>query len=209
MLNADFHIHTHYSKCSNLKPSDIVRKAVSMGYDVIGVVDHNSIKGGLEVKKLAGKRLLVIPGEEIMTEDGEVIIFLSDGKYNRNLVEICERARSMNHYVVFPHPFDYMRISVLGNIEKVKNVDAMEVFNSRVILDRFNLMAEEYAEKNGIPKIAASDSHFLEEIGNVKCILNCERNIDSVFRCIKSGKVKFNVKKSSVMMHLKSTARIL
>ncbi|MFH1229839.1 MAG: PHP domain-containing protein [Candidatus Aenigmatarchaeota archaeon] len=209
MLNADFHIHTHYSKCSNMKPLDIVRTAVSRGYDVIGVVDHNSIRGGLEVKKIAGRKLLVIPGEEIMTEDGEVIVFLSDGKYNRNLVEICERAKSMNHYVVFPHPFDYLRLSVLGNINKIKNIDAIEVFNSRVFLDSFNKMAEEYAQKRGIPKVAASDSHFLEEIGNVKCSLDCERSIDSVFECIKKGNIRFSVKKSGIMMHVRSTARIL
>jgi predicted metal-dependent phosphoesterase TrpH len=209
MLNADFHIHTHYSKCSNMKPSDIVKKAVSMGFDAIGVVDHNTIKGGLAVKKIAGKSLLVIPGEEIMTNMGEVIVFLSDGRYSRDLLDVCERAKDLNHYVVFPHPFDYMRLSVLNNIKKVNKIDAIEVFNSRVFFSRFNKIANEYAEKNSIPKIAASDSHFLEEIGNVKCRLNCERNVDSVFECIKKGKIHFNAKKTPFAMHLRSTLKII
>jgi predicted metal-dependent phosphoesterase TrpH len=208
MLNADFHIHTHYSRCSNMNPLDIVRTAVSRGYDVIGVVDHNSIKGGLEVKKIAGRKLLVIPGEEIMTSGGEVIVFLSDGKYSRDLLDVCDRAKDMNHFVVFPHPFDYMRVSVLDNIRSIKNMNAIEVFNSRIYLNKFNLMAKKYAEVNKIPKVAASDSHFLEEIGNVKCSLNCERSIDSVFECIKQDKIKFKVKKASIRVHLKSGIRL-
>jgi predicted metal-dependent phosphoesterase TrpH len=209
MLNADFHMHTHYSKCSNMKPQDLVKTAISRGYDVIGVVDHNSIKGGLEAKKLAGRKLLVIPGEEIMTDMGEVIVLLSDGKYSRDLIEICERAKDMNHFILFPHPFDYMRVSVLGNIKKVGNIDAMEVFNARIWLDKFNRMAMDYAKRRGIPKVASSDAHFLEEIGNVKCELNCESNVESVFDCIRKDKLKFHVRKTTVMMHLKSGVRII
>ena len=124
MIKADFHIHTYYSKCSNMKPKDLVKTAISKGYDVIGVVDHNSIKGGLETKKIAGKKLLVIPGEEIKTDNGDVIIFLSDGKYNRNLIDVCERCKEMGHFLVIPHPFDFLRFrsSILQRIKKAKNL---------------------------------------------------------------------------------------
>jgi predicted metal-dependent phosphoesterase TrpH len=208
MLKAGFHIHTFYSKCSNMKPEEIIKIALSKGYDVLGVVDHNTTKGGILTKKIAGKKLLIIPGEEIETEHGEIIVFLSDGKYNRNLIEICERAKDMNHFLVAPHPFDFLRFktSLISNIDKVKNlVDAIEVFNSRVMINRFNVMTDKYATKNKISKIAGSDAHFPEEIGNATVYLSCERNVDSVFNFIKKNKIRFESKKSSIYFHFKSS----
>lgn len=207
MLKADFHIHTKYSPCSNMKPRDVVKTAIAKGYDVIGVVDHNNIKGGIETRKIAGKKILVIPGEEIMTNYGEIIVFLSDGKYNKNLIDICERAKDLNHFLVIPHPFDFLRFRTClrHHIKKIKNfIDAIEVFNSRTLLNKFNLMAKEYAIKNKIPPIAGSDAHFLEEIGNVKVYLDCKKNISSVLKYIRSNKIKFEGKRSPIFVHFKS-----
>ncbi len=207
MLKADFHIHTGYSPCSNMKPEDIIKTAVSKGYDVIGVVDHDSIKGGIKTKRIAGKKILVIPGEEIKTRYGEIIIFLSDGRYNKNLIDICERAKDLNHFVVVPHPFDFLRfiICLKGKIREIENfVDAIEVFNSRTLFNHFNDLANRYATRNKIPKIAGSDAHYLEEIGNATAYLDCKRNVDSVFKCIRKNKVRFNGKRCSIRVHLKS-----
>jgi len=204
MLKADFHVHTFYSKCSNMKPIDIVKNALIKKYDVLGVVDHNTVKGALLTKKIAGKRLLIIPGEEIMTGQGEVIVFLSDGKYNRNLTDIFERAKEMNHFFIIPHPFDFLRRNYFKNdILKVKP-DAIEIFNSRVLINRFNEIAERYAEENKIPKIVGSDAHFIEEIGNATTLIDCESGIESIFKCIKKNKLKFQYRKSSIIPHFKS-----
>jgi len=207
MLKADFHVHTHYSKCSDMKPRDFVKMALKKSYNVLGVVDHNSIKGGIETKKIAGKKILVIPGEEIKTNYGEIIVFLSDGKYNRSLIDICERAKKLNNFIVIPHPFDFLRIRTClrNNMDKIKDsINAVEVFNSRVMISLFNKNAERYAIKNKIPKIAGSDAHFMEEIGNVECFLNCERNVDSVLDYLQKDKMKFKGKMTSPLSHLKS-----
>jgi predicted metal-dependent phosphoesterase TrpH len=208
MLKADFHIHTCNSPCSNMKPETVVRTAISKGYEVIGVVDHNNVKGGRLVKKIAGKRLLVIPGEEIKTDAGDIIVFLSDGKYNRNLVNICDRAKRLNHFVVVPHPFDFLRYgaSLKGSLDIIKDkVDAIEIFNSRIVVRRFNEMAKEYAKKNGIARIAGSDAHFPEEIGNVSVYLDCKRNVNSVLNCLRKNKIRFKGKGAGILSHVKST----
>jgi hypothetical protein len=191
-----------------MNPKNIIKTALKKDYDVLGVVDHNNIKGGLKTKKIAGGRLLVIPGEEIKTNYGEIIVFLSDGNYNRNLFDICERAKSMNHFIVVPHPFDYLRRGVKDNIDKVKKMDAIEVFNSRVWVNRFNLIAKAYAEKNKIPQVVGSDAHFLEEIGNATAFLECEKNIDSIFNCLKKNKLKFSYKRCSIYSHFKSNVNL-
>lgn len=207
MLKADFHLHTYYSKCSNMKPVELVKIAILKGYDAIGVVDHNKIAGGLAVKKIAGKKLLIIPGEEIMTRHGEIIVFFSDGKYNRDLVDICERAKDENHFIFAPHPFDFLRFrnSLRDNIEVAKKyLCAIEVLNSRVMINWFNDMAREYSIKNRIPQLAGSDAHFIEEIGNVTCFLNCESSIDSILDYLRKNKIIFQGRKCSLTAHFKS-----
>ena len=206
MLKADFHIHTFYSSCSNMKPEDIIKTALSKNYDVIGIVDHNTVKGGILTKKIAGKKILVIPGEEIKTNEGEVLVLFSDGKYNNNLIDICERCKEMGHFLIIPHPFDLFRFrtSIMQKINKIKNIDAIETFNSRIMMDKFNLIAKNFSLKNRIPQIAGSDAHFYEEIGNAAVFLDCERNVDSIVDCIKKNKIKFKCKKTSLYPHIKS-----
>jgi len=209
MLKADFHIHTFYSPCSNMRPEEIVKVSVSKGYDVLGVVDHNNIKGGNLIKKISGKKILIIPGEEIMTNLGEVIVFLSDGKYNRNLDDICERCRQMNHYLIVPHPFDFLRFSasIRHHLMHVKHADAVEIFNSRCLFNRFNSMAKEFSIQNKIPQIVGSDAHFYEEIGNVTAFLNCEKNIDSIFNFIRKNNMRFEHMNAGIKPHIKSLFR--
>jgi len=197
-----------------MNPRDLVRVAASKGYNVLGVADHNTTKGATVTKRIARKGIMIIPGEEITTNYGEVIVFLSDGKYNRNLEDICERAQDENHFIVVSHPFDFLRKgSIKSNIEKASKIDAIEVFNSRVVLQRFNERAEEYAKINNIPIIAGSDAHLVEEIGNVTCILDCDRSVDSILSYVTKGKLVFEGRKSSLLVHLKSSiikqARVL
>jgi len=51
-IKADFHIHTHHSPDSGSSASDIVARARQLGLDVIGIADHNTTKGAVEVRNL-------------------------------------------------------------------------------------------------------------------------------------------------------------
>ena len=65
-MKYDLHIHTNYSKCSNLKPREILKMAKKRGLDGIAVADHDTMKGGIAVfKENKNKNLEVIKGEEI------------------------------------------------------------------------------------------------------------------------------------------------
>lgn len=205
MLSADFHLHTCFSRCSDMSPRDLVNRAIFKKLDVIGVVDHDSIKGGIAAKRIAGKKILVIPGEEIKTEFGDMVVFFSDGKYNGSIMEICERARQENAFIFIPHPFDALRHSMGKNAYRIKKyTDAVEVFNSRCMSPRANEKAERFAEENSLPAIGGSDAHFLGEIGNVSCKADCEKNIDSVFACIKKEDIEISGKKTPFILHAKT-----
>jgi len=103
-----------------------------------------------------------------------------------------------------PHPFDMLRRVSIGNKITMIKPDAIEVFNSRVLINKFNRMAEDYAKKNKIPRIAGSDAHFVEEIGNVSAFLECDRNLDSVLEFISKNKMKFRGVRSPIKYHLRS-----
>ena len=176
-MKYDLHMHTHYSKCSNLNPEILLKLAKKSGLDGIAVTDHHEIKGALEVKKLnKDKDFEVIIGEEISTNYGDVLVYyLSKKIYEINFFEVIDEVRKQGALITIAHPF---RTTLIHNhkfklpIEKIKNkIDAIECFNART-LPGDNRKAIDAADKLNIAKTAGSDSHFFFEIGTAYTIFN-------------------------------------
>ncbi|MBU5575184.1 MAG: PHP domain-containing protein [Candidatus Aenigmarchaeota archaeon] len=202
MINADFHIHTCLSKCSVLKPNEIVELALKKKLDVIAITDHNNIKGAEIVKKIAKNKILVIKGVEIKTYEGEILILNPSKVYKGNLIEVCEEAIKDNAIIIAPHPFDLMRNSIRDNIITIsKYLSAIEIFNSRAIFQMFNKKAMETAKKLKIPGIVGSDSHTKYEIGRVKNIFDCEKKEEEIFEKLRRGEFKIFYRKSPAWVH--------
>ena len=91
-MKYDLHMHTHYSKCSNLKPEILLKIAKKRGLNGIAITDHNVVEGALKVKKLnKDKDFEVIVGEEISTDAGEVLAYylnkeIKKGKFKVDFV---------------------------------------------------------------------------------------------------------------------------
>ena len=177
MSKYDLHMHTHYSKCSNLKPETILKLAKKLGLNGIAITDHNEIKGALEVKKLnKDKNFEVIVGEEISTNCGDVLVYYLDKKIEEiDFFAAVRQARNQDALVILPHPF---RTTLVSNhkfqlpLEQVKKkIDAIECFNART-LPGDNKKANAAAERLGIAKTAGSDSHFFFEIGTAFSIFD-------------------------------------
>lgn len=160
-MRADFHMHTKYSP-----DSFTTLKAVKKMCDRHGLfpvfTDHGTINGGLDYRKKYGE---CIVGEEIETKSGEVIgLYLNETIPNHlDLHETIDMIRAQDGLVYLPHPFDAVRSSSLKRHD-VK-ADIVEVFNSRVAFQRYNEMAERFAEENGFLKAVGSDAHFGRHIG--------------------------------------------
>lgn len=188
----DLHIHTRYSKCSNLKPETILKLAKKHKLNGIAITDHHEIKGALEVKKLnKDKNFEVIVGEEISTNYGDILVYYISKKINEiDFFAVVDEARKQNALIAIAHPF---RTTLIHNhkfqlpIEKVKNkIDAIECFNART-LPGDNKKANIVAEKLKIAKTAGSDSHFFFEIGTGYTIFD-----GSLRKAIKNQKIKVN-----------------
>ena len=168
---ADFHIHTRFSRDSILSEEKFIRVALERGLTHVAITNHNNVEGAVAVRDRARElgvddQLHVILGEEVSTADGEVVGLFLERTIPRGLSadETADEIHAQGGLVSIPHPFDPFRASHIREVPLTRladagKIDAMEVFNSRVTLQRHNLQAAEFAARYGIPGIAASDSH--------------------------------------------------
>jgi predicted metal-dependent phosphoesterase TrpH len=173
---ADFHIHTRFSRDSVLKEETFIRLAIERGLTHVAITNHNNVEGAIAVRDKVRElgledRLTVILGEEVSTSDGEVVGLFLERTIPRGLSanETADEIHRQGGLVSIPHPFDPFRKShikpgPLHNLAEMGKIDAVEVFNCRVTLQRHNLEAVEFAKRYEIPGIAASDSHSSFEV---------------------------------------------
>jgi len=165
----DLHIHTKYSKCSSLKPKDIIRIAKKRGLNGIAVCDHNTIKGALEVSRLNKDNAFeVIIGEEITTDKGEILgLYIKKEIKPGDFFRVISDIRKQNGIAIVAHP--YVSIGLARKKADVnaviKKVDAIEGINARSLFKFENKKAQAKAKKENISVTAGSDSHFKFEIG--------------------------------------------
>jgi len=165
-------MHTWHSKDCGTPPRDLVRRARKVGLTCIAVTDHNTIRGALEVQKIAPPELKVIVAEEIKTPHGEITGFFLREEVPPGLSpeETCRRIKEQGGLVSIPHPYDRYRRSVLDKdvLDSIlPMIDIVEVFNARTPLLRDSDRALQFAERHGLLKGAGSDAHCTWELGHV------------------------------------------
>ncbi|HQE50405.1 MAG TPA: PHP domain-containing protein, partial [Fervidobacterium sp.] len=153
----DLHIHSKYSFDSLLSPRTILKVAKKKGLTGIAVTDHNTIRGGLEVRKINKDRdFTVIVGSEIQTDIGDIIgLCVNEEIKSRISIEVIEEIKDQGGYVVLPHPFRGHKL----NQYIIELSDAVEVFNGRSTAEE-NFKALELAKRYNKPFTAGSDAHF-------------------------------------------------
>jgi len=70
-IAVDLHIHSVLSPCadSDMTPNNIVNMALLKGLDAIAITDHNSCDNVGAAMKVAGDRLIIVPGMEVQTRE--------------------------------------------------------------------------------------------------------------------------------------------
>ncbi|HHY00740.1 MAG TPA: PHP domain-containing protein [Methanothermobacter sp.] len=196
-MRYDFHTHTKYSHDGFIEPYQLVKAAKRRGLSGIAVTDHNTIKGALKVKKYDNSDFKVICGSEISTERGEVIgLFLNDQIESHLFEEVVEEIRDQGGMVIIPHPFDGIRKNgIYPDKSDIKFIDAVEVFNSRCLSQKYNDQANRFAKENELGIVAGSDAHFAREVGNAGVIIKEE----DIRKVITRGNVEIFGEKSSLL----------
>ena len=117
-----------------------------------------------------GRDLIVIPGEEVKTDDqGEVIgLFLREEiPRGMTFAETVAAIREQEGVVYLPHPFDRMHaIPFPATLHRhLHEIDVLEVYNARLLFEGYNDEAVRFARKYGLPAGAGSDAHVLQGVG--------------------------------------------
>jgi predicted metal-dependent phosphoesterase TrpH len=168
---ADLHLHTSWSHDCSIDVDDLLDHAEAEGLGAIAVTDHNVIGGALEaVERARGRRLIVIPGEEVKTDDqGEVIgLFLREEIPRGMSFDATVAAiRAQGGLVYLPHPFDRVHaIPEPATIHRhLAEIDVLEVYNARLLFETYNEEALRFARKYNLTPGAGSDAHVLAGVG--------------------------------------------
>jgi len=192
-MRLDLHVHSHFSPDSSSAIEAILKKAHEARLDGLAITDHNSVQSFFDAARLVkdlGLDLVIVPGAEISTAEGHLIV-LGD----RNLVpaglsvsETVARAHDDGGIVVAPHPYELFRngIRSLRN----KSVDAVEAFNSRHLLGISNYLATRSAAKLNLGVTGGSDAHSVETVGFgfTEVPIANGLNVGEILRAIKDGR---------------------
>jgi len=143
--------------------------------------------------------------------------------------ETVEKIHDEGGLAIVPHPFSFYRNGLLSKNKKTttslvktidpltafKNtdstadtdfgfnsryIDGVEVLNARYVIGYSNFRANKLANKNNLAKIGASDSHFIESIGNCYTEINdidSEASVDDVIEAIRLRKTTAKGSKTS------------
>ena len=167
-MRADFHMHTWHSPDCATSPETLVARALRMGLGCIAVTDHNTIRGGQAVARIAP--IPVIVASEVKTTHGEITgLFLTE-EVPRGLspMETVERIKAQGGLVSIPHPYDTVRTSVLSAdamAEVLPHADIIEAFNARNVFRGAEERARAAAAEHGLVVTAVSDAHHVWELG--------------------------------------------
>jgi predicted metal-dependent phosphoesterase TrpH len=202
-LHVEFHCHTIYSKDSLTPPRDLVEACRRKGIDRVVVTDHNTIAGARAAQRIDPERVIV--GEEIMTTRGEILAAFVSEEIPKGLTpgETIRRLRQQGAFISVSHPFDEWRSGHWREedlLEILPEVDAIEVYNSRCMLPRFNQRAQQLAQKYRLAGTVGSDAHAAFELGQSLMILEPFQGPDGLRSVIRRGILE--VKRSPAWVRL-------
>lgn len=190
MLKVEFHCHTIASSDSLTHPRDLVNTCRRKGIDRVIITDHNTIAGAWAAHRLDPE--LVIVGEEIATTRGEILAGFVSEEIPKGLspAETIHRLKDQGAFISVSHPFDRWRSGGWQEddlLEILSYVDAIEVYNSRCMLPRFNREAHKFAEKHNIAGTVGSDAHATFELGRSLMVLEQFEGPDELRKVIRAG----------------------
>lgn len=192
MLKADLHVHTEYSMDCSMTLDTVIERCQQLGINCIAIADHGTIEGALEMQRLAP--FTVIVAEEVLTPYGEIMgMFLKETVPNGlSVAQTIAQIRAQDGIVCIPHAFDTFRPSALGEkiVEEIaQEIDVIEVFNARCLLQRSADRALAFARKYNTVQSAGSDAHTPGEIGNAYVEMAEFKGRDDFLQALAKGKI--------------------
>jgi predicted metal-dependent phosphoesterase TrpH len=206
-IKVDLHVHSEGSYDAKESVEHILEHAQDIGLDVIAITDHNEIEKSLEAAEKADEYDLIgIPGAEVSTADGHLLALGIEKlpEKGKPFMHTMKNIREQGGVAIIPHPFQRTRHGVKKS--KIKDCDAIEVYNSWLFTGWRNRKAKAYAEKHGYSKVANSDAHILGTVGKAYTEINTsitdkeELEAEDVLKAIKNGSNQIHGKRKPVRL---------
>lgn len=191
MIQADLHLHTTYSDDSSITPKILLEKLVAHSFiKVAAVTDHDTTRGVGPIRGLASAYpdILIIPGVEISTPKGDILVLGADETPPSpwTVENVVDFARENDYVSVVAHPY---REYGIGDLARNYRVDAIETLNGASPPEA-NKQAQDLAKLMGLPGVAGSDAHQPLELCTVYTEIDAAMNVDEILNAIKKGKVR-------------------
>ena len=180
MVTVDLHTHSILSHDGGLDEDDYKRVIALGKLQYIAITDHNEVEFAKRMQDKIGNAIIV--GEEIMTQEGEIIgLFLKEKiEPNLSVLATVTEIKKQNGLVYIPHPFETVRnglaMHVLTSI--FKDIDIIETFNGRGIFTNKNREIEEFlarfSDSHSFATAASSDAHCVSGTGTSYSIVASE-----------------------------------
>jgi predicted metal-dependent phosphoesterase TrpH len=204
MLTIETHCHTNASPDSQMKPEELLAVCRARGIDRVIVTDHWSLEGAQAAKALDPERVIV--GEEVLTDKGELLAAFVTELIPRAMPyrEAISALRDQGAFISVSHPFDPRRSRwTLEDMEELAGlVDAIETFNSRNLIPKYNEDAQRFARKFKLAETAGSDAHTADEVGHAVMQLPDFADADGLRNVL--AKAEFIVETSSPWVRVAS-----
>ena len=178
-MKRDIHVHSTYSDGTDSVKS-LVRRAKQLGLDGIAITDHNTVKGGCEALKYATDDFTTIPGIEVSSKEGHILVLnvTDDIKKGIPAEEVAEKAHELGGIAIPAHPYDMIRTGI-GDLALRDCFDAIEAINGKTFINSKNV--RKIAKENNITCVGGSDAHCASELGSVT--INLEGDlIDAILK---------------------------
>ena len=217
-MRLETHVHTKYSHDSLLCFWMLCARCMARKINYIAVTEHNNIDGAIAFKHYCEKRgnkLKVIIGEEIMTDNGEIIgLYLKETvPAGMSTADTIQKIKEQGGIVYVPHPYDEKRAKTVlcetALTENLDEIDCIECHNGRNISQSFDKKQTEIADKYNLTKVIGSDAHTLLEIGRNYMEIDIEPSDADHFRdAIKMAKFH-QVKCIRICHQITKAARVI
>ncbi|MFK3987035.1 PHP domain-containing protein [Exiguobacterium mexicanum] len=174
VIRSELHTHTKYSHDSWLSYIAYLFMLKVRKIDVVAITDHNEIQGAIHYRDMLKKHnIKVIVGEEIFTEEGEIIGLFLTNKIPPGLSveKTINMIKSQGGLVYIPHPYDEKRSKTVVPLKTIlrfqSSIDFIEVHNGRNVKSNFSVQQQkiyELLDSDTIP-VVGSDAHTWIELG--------------------------------------------
>jgi predicted metal-dependent phosphoesterase TrpH len=171
-MKIDLHCHSKASFDCRTSFETIIERCHVENINVQAITDHNEVWGALELQTMTqhDPNLTIIVGEEILTNEGELIGLFLEERIEPGLSpeKTILKIKEQGGLVLLPHGFDpFKRLRLqAGALERVKkSIQIVEIFNAHISRPGYNDDAWLWANAHGKLTSAGSDAHTASQIG--------------------------------------------